>query len=221
MPTRPHRPLPASALAGSLTYEGIDNAEARRGTISQYRYLGLLEKKGHMRTQHNETRCKARTKSGRACRAAAMEGGLCFFHANPNKASELGRIGGRRNRHVSAENADPLPSLDNALAVQNTLARLANDVYSGKLQPRVALSLAHLLSLLLRAIGITDIEQRLAKLERERLPLEGDRTARPGPENQIPDVSQAPMTSPKSEIGSAEGNRSHGDGSGVGDAQSD
>jgi hypothetical protein len=25
-----------------------------------------------------------------------MEGGLCYFHANPDKAAELGRNGGRR-----------------------------------------------------------------------------------------------------------------------------
>lgn len=41
-----------------------------------------------------DPRCKAQAKSGKRCGAAATAGGLCFFHANPNKASELGRIGG-------------------------------------------------------------------------------------------------------------------------------
>jgi hypothetical protein len=27
-------------------------------------------------------------------------GGLCFFHANPNKAVELGRIGGKKNGQI-------------------------------------------------------------------------------------------------------------------------
>jgi len=180
-----------------------------------------MRKRENMNTQGNKTRCKARTKAGRACRAAPSEGGLCFFHANPSKASELGRIGGRRNRHAAAEDADPLPALDNALAVRNTVARLVDDVYSGRVQPRVAVSVAHLLSLQLRAIGLTDIEERLARLERDRLLREGDGPARLGSENQIADVRQAPMTSPTSEIGSAEGNRNHADGSGVGDAQSD
>ena len=80
-------------------------------------------------------RCKAKTKSGKPCQAAATAGGLCFFHANPDKASELGRIGGRSNRHVSGESADPLPTLDNAIAVRETVARLIADVYAGKLNP--------------------------------------------------------------------------------------
>jgi hypothetical protein len=81
-------------------------------------------------------RYKATAKSGRPCRAAATVGGLCFFHANPNKASELGRIGGRSNRHAAGENTDPLPTLDNALAVRDTVARLIADVYAGKIHPQ-------------------------------------------------------------------------------------
>src|SRR5215831_18074095 len=40
-------------------------------------------------------RCQGVTKSGAACTAWPMEGGLCYFHANPAKASELGRRGGQ------------------------------------------------------------------------------------------------------------------------------
>jgi len=43
-------------------------------------------------------RCKGVTRNGTACTNWAMEGGLCYFHANPNKASELGRNGGRHCR---------------------------------------------------------------------------------------------------------------------------
>lgn len=43
-----------------------------------------------------DSRCKATAKTGKRCGAAATEGGLCFFHANPDKAAELGRIGGRK-----------------------------------------------------------------------------------------------------------------------------
>jgi len=110
-------------------------------------------------------RCKARAKNGKPCRAAATAGGLCFFHANPDKASELGRIGGRSNRHVASESTDPLPSLDNAIAVRNMVARLIADVYAGRMNPRVAAGLAPLLNLQLRAIETTDLERRLAKLE--------------------------------------------------------
>jgi hypothetical protein len=112
------------------------------------------------------SRCKAIAKSGKPCRAAATEGGLCFFHSNPDKASELGRIGGRGNRHDVGENADPLPILDNATAVRDAVARLIADVYGGKVHPRIAAGLAPLLSMQLRAIETTDLEQRLAKLEK-------------------------------------------------------
>jgi hypothetical protein len=125
--------------------------------------LSLKKKMTH---KNLNSRCKAIAKSGKPCRAAATEGGLCFFHANPKKASELGRIGGRTNRHAAVENADPLPTLDNAMAVRDTVARLIADVYAGKIQPRIASGLAPLLSLQLRAIDTTDIERRLAQLEK-------------------------------------------------------
>jgi hypothetical protein len=120
-----------------------------------------------MHTKRRESRCKARTKAGKPCGAAATDGGLCFFHANPNKASELGRIGGRSKRHVAAESGDPLPTLDNAIAMRDTVAQLIADVLAGKVHPRVAASLAPLMNLQLHAIKTADIEQRLAKLEHQ------------------------------------------------------
>jgi len=70
-----------------------------------------------------ETYCKGKTKKGKPCRAAATEGGLCFFQANLDKAVELGRAGGMRNRHVLAEEMPPLPKLDSATAVRDIAAR--------------------------------------------------------------------------------------------------
>jgi hypothetical protein len=109
------------------------------------------------------------------CRAAATEGGLCFFHANPDKASELGQIGGRKS-HAVRENVDPLPKLESAMAVRETVARLIDDVYSGKLQPRIAAGLAPLLNLQLRAIEATDLELRLTKIEELMAAQKGDQT---------------------------------------------
>ena len=111
-------------------------------------------------------RCRAKTKSGKPCQAAATEGGLCFFHANPNKASELGRIGGRSNRHSVTGSADPLPRLETAMAVREAVGKLIADVYGGKLNPRVAAGLAPLMNLQLRTIEATDQERRLTKLEK-------------------------------------------------------
>ena len=92
----------------------------------------------NMTGKNLDSRCKAKTKKGKACRAAATDGGLCFFHANPKKASELGRIGGRSKRPTVPENAEPLPTLNSAVAVRDTVDRLIADVYAGKLHPRIA-----------------------------------------------------------------------------------
>lgn len=116
-------------------------------------------------TNHN-SRCSGRTKSGKPCRAAATEGGLCFFHANPKKAAELGRIGGRKNGRVPA-GSDPLPDLESVTALRDTVKRLISDVYAGKLHPRTASGLAPLLHLQLRVIEKTDFEQRVANVEKQ------------------------------------------------------
>jgi len=121
-----------------------------------------------MPNKQNGTRCKSRSNEGKACRAFATESGLCFFHGNPNKARELGRIGGRKNRHAVPEATAAPPLLDTALAVRQTNARLIEDVISGRISPRIASGLAALLSLQLRAIETTDLERRLAKLEQLR-----------------------------------------------------
>ena len=120
-----------------------------------------------MNSKTRDSHCKGTTKKDKPCRAAATEGGLCYFHANPNKAAELGRIGGRRNRHTADEHLDPLPELNTALAVRETVARLIEDVYAGKMNPRTAAGLAPLLSLQLRAIETTDLARRLADVEKQ------------------------------------------------------
>lgn len=120
-------------------------------------------------THPHNSRCKALAKSGQPCGAAATEGGLSFFHANPNKAAELGPKGGRRKAHT-AESAEPLPAVDNAIAVRDLVARLIVDVHAGKVPSKIAAGLAPLMHLQLRAITtieISNLGQRLAKVEEE------------------------------------------------------
>jgi|SRR5579862_37424 len=116
----------------------------------------------------SENHCKGKTKHGEPCRAAATDGGLCFFHANPDKASELGRIGGRSKHRVVPGTFETLPSLNSVMGVRQTADRLIADVYAGRLHPRIAASLAPLLNLQLRAIQATELEERLSKLEKDR-----------------------------------------------------
>ena len=130
-----------------------------------------------MTRKNLDSRCKSQNKRGEPCGAAATAGGLCFFHANPDKAFELGRIGGRNKRHSAAESVDPLPKLDTAIAVRDTVTRLIEEVYEGRLQHRVAASLGPLMNLQLRVIETTDLERRLEKVEKllARAKAEDDR----------------------------------------------
>ena len=107
--------------------------------------------------------------AGRPCRAFATEGGLCYLHANPNKAAELGRKGGRKNRHAPIATAvDPLPPLTTASNVRDTVAGLIDDVRSGRVPQKTASVLTPMLNLLLKAIETSDLEQRIEALERAK-----------------------------------------------------
>ena len=119
-----------------------------------------------MTVTNSDLRCQGQTKAGKPCGAAATSGGLCFFHANPNKAAELGRIGGRKKSRLPAEVPGPFPRLDKVSAVQDAVEKLIGDVYAGKLPPRVAAGLAPLLNLQLRAVEATNLERRLEKVEK-------------------------------------------------------
>jgi hypothetical protein len=124
-----------------------------------------------------DSRCQGRTKGGKACRAAATAGGLCFFHANPNKAAELGRIGGSKKGHV-VDTSEPRPTVDNAIAVRDLVARLIADVHAGKVHPKIAAGLAPLMNLQLRAIETSNLEVQLAQLEKRLTRLEAGRDER-------------------------------------------
>jgi hypothetical protein len=112
-------------------------------------------------------RCCGKTGEGKPCRAAATAGGLCFFHANPLKAVELGRKGGRRKRKAMPDHADRLPPLESMKAIRDFVARLTAQLYSGQIHPSVARGLAPLLQLQMRVLQVTDWEDRISRLEQK------------------------------------------------------
>jgi Family of unknown function (DUF5763) len=147
-----------------------------------------------MTPKNPDRRCQAVTKSGKRCAAAATEGGFCYFHANPNKARELGRIGGRSKVRPVGESPDPLPVLDNVFAVRDAVARLINDVLAGRLAPKIAAGVTPLLQLQLRvleAIDAAELHQRLEKIEKAQAKMDGKRTS-----EQKPKTLQAPISGP-------------------------
>jgi uncharacterized protein DUF5763 len=116
-----------------------------------------------MSSRNEDTRCKGVTKRGEPCRAAATAGGLCFFHANPNKAAELGRMGGRSKRNAAAETADPIALFSNdAIGVRDALGKIITDLLAGKLSSRVAASVVPFMRLQLLAFDAVDeMEKRV------------------------------------------------------------
>ena len=66
--------------------------------------------------------CKATTSSGKRCKAKPHKDGLCFFHSDPKRAAELGRKGGRRNRHTYETPPQEVAVPESAGDVQRMLA---------------------------------------------------------------------------------------------------
>jgi hypothetical protein len=124
--------------------------------------------------------CKAKTAEGRPCRAAATATGLCFFHSNPNLASELGRKGGRSKRNQVVEELAPLPSLDTMKAVLEVSKGLFGELYAGKRPPKDTQGLVRLLKLITDSIRFTNLEERIAQLEQGR--AQSDEGARGAPD---------------------------------------
>jgi hypothetical protein len=108
--------------------------------------------------------CKAQTKAGGVCQAPAVERDLCFFHANPEKTAELGRQGGKTNRHW-LEDGDlaqiPLKSIGD---VSRLLEETINRVRQGPFDLRAANAMGFLAGILLKALD-QRVEERLVHLE--------------------------------------------------------
>jgi hypothetical protein len=112
--------------------------------------------------------CSARTKSGNECRTGAVTGTqFCALHGDPERAAELGRMGGRRNRHcVDTEPINITPP-STPEDVKNLLGQAMADVRAKKLEPRTATALTYMARVLLEAFETTDLQKRLERLEQE------------------------------------------------------
>jgi hypothetical protein len=80
-----------------------------------------------------------------------MEGGLCYFDANPDKAAELGRNGGRRRKHTYEQAPEQISPPESAADVKRMLAETMAEVKAGRMDPKVANTVAYLGTILLRA----------------------------------------------------------------------
>src|SRR5438874_1968144 len=111
--------------------------------------------------------CRAKTKAGGPCKAVAVKKGLCAFHADPQRAAQLGRMGGRKNRCYPARfSVDPVPPPQTAREVRVLLAEAFADIHAGRREPKVVSVMAYVGTALLNAIKTADMEERIAALER-------------------------------------------------------
>jgi hypothetical protein len=95
-----------------------------------------------------------------------VEGGLCFFHAHPEKLATLGRQGGQKNRRWRADKCDfPERPLKSIGEVSELLEETINRVRQGPFDLRAANSIGFLSGILLKALESGRIEDRLAHLE--------------------------------------------------------
>ncbi len=113
-------------------------------------------------------KCKAKTKAGRSCAAPAVRGSaFCALHSDPNRAAELGRKGGARNRKVCDGDVRDVSVPESAGDVKRMLAETMADTRAGKIDPKLGSTLGYLGMSLLRAFEVADLEQRVERLEQK------------------------------------------------------
>src|SRR5208337_3555239 len=97
-------------------------------------------------------KCKAKTKAGRPCAAPVLSGStFCELHSDPNRAAELGRKGGARNRKVYDSDVGNVSVPESAGDVKRMLAEAMADTRAGKIDPKLGSTLGYLGMSLLRA----------------------------------------------------------------------
>ncbi len=113
----------------------------------------------------DETRCRATNRKGTPCGAAATETGFCFVHSKPGRAAEIGRQGGRGNRHFVPSALPPLPSLETSEGVRKAIELFIVEAYAGNQNAKRMLAFGPLLATLGKVIKTAELEERLKKLE--------------------------------------------------------
>lgn len=121
-------------------------------------------------------RCSARTRLGNACKAPAVIGTrFCALHGDPERAAELGRMGGLRNRHYFDTEPVTIAPPETPEDVKNVLRQAIADVRAKKLEPRAATALTCISRVLLEAFVVTDLQKDVESL-RQALQTKADKS---------------------------------------------
>lgn len=116
--------------------------------------------------------CKHTKSDGQACRALAIKNSdYCFFHdpACEEQRREAVILGGkaRKTRKVLEPVVVQGKTLRTGRDVIKLLEETINQARTGELDPGIANTIGHLSNVLLRAIEVGELEQRLLTLEME------------------------------------------------------
>ncbi len=115
-------------------------------------------------------RCIAPTSSGSACGASVQTGSeYCFFH-DPSRAHERDdarqRGGKQRARPAAVLDVEtPAKDIKSVADVKGLLSDTIHQVRTGVIDPKVANCVGYLSGILLKAIEVGDIEERLSAME--------------------------------------------------------
>ena len=89
------------------------------------------------------------------------------LHADPNRAAELGRMGGLKNRH----DVDTEPVIINPPKtpedVTNVLCRVMVDLRAKKMDPKIAHTLTYMTRVLMEAFAATNMQKQLESLRQQ------------------------------------------------------
>src|SRR5690348_5796184 len=166
-----------------------------------------------------EMKGKALTKDGQPCRAPVTStDGYCFFHADPGRASRLGRFGGQKNRRPQIQIEIPEKIDAGALqhlTVQGLRAIVAREMNHGEAAAYFAgcNSLQRLLPYTATPDAIAELERRFEEYKRQAITDPNSKAAdselrREGeninmdktditPQNQTENISATRRTNPK------------------------
>jgi general stress protein YciG len=103
------------------------------------------------RSEPTPVQCKATTSSGERCKAKPHKDNLCFFHSDPKKAAEVGRKGGKANRHTFETPLQEVVAPESVGDVKRMLAQTMANVIAGKTDPKLGTTVAYMAVALLRA----------------------------------------------------------------------
>jgi hypothetical protein len=115
--------------------------------------------------------CRHKKPDGKRCGASALTGQeRCSMHADPGRAAELGSKGGRRRAMYPFTDLKEFAPPKTAADLRDLLAESIIEIRLGKMDPKIANALGYLGASYMKAIEVSEVQQRLTALEsRQRI----------------------------------------------------